>query len=191
MSILSWNCRGLGQPQTVQELVCLVHTHKPNIIFHSETRQCKEKVKAIRWRIGLKHCQTHDGKGKGAGIALYWDDSIKIKVLSYGLRYFDVIVSEPHGPKWRGTFVYGEPRSQDRHHMWRLISDIAPKANEPWMMIGDFNEIMWQHEHFSVAKRSEQNMANFREVLSWCEPCDLHDLGFFGPAWTYNNKHDG
>ena len=84
MTIISWNCRGLGQPRTVQELVCLVHTHRPKIVFLSETRQCKEKVKAINWRIGLKHCLTHDGKGKGAGIALYWDDSIKKRFCRMG-----------------------------------------------------------------------------------------------------------
>lgn len=99
-----------------------------------------------------------------------------------------MLVCEPNFPKWRCTFVYGEPRGQDMHHMWKLLSEIAPKAKEPWMMVGDFNETMWQHEHFSHAKRSERNMANFRDLLAWC---NLHDLGYFGPDWTYNNKQEG
>ena len=139
-----------------------MHTHKPKIVFLAETRQCENKVKRMKWRLGFKHCLTQDGKGKGAGIALYWDDSIKIKVLSYGPRYFDVIVSEPHSPKWRGTFVYGVPKGQDRHLMWSQLQNIAPKSNEPWLMVGDFNETMWQHEHLSYEKRSERKMENFR-----------------------------
>lgn len=189
MSILSWNYRGLGQPRTVQELVCLVHTYRPKIVFLSETRRCEEKVRRIRWRIGLRHCFTHDGKGKGGCIALYWDDQINIEVLSYGPQYFDVLVGDvPHGPSWRGTFAYGEPKSQDRHHMWTLLKRIRPNANEPWMMIGDFNETMWQSGHFSGTRRSEGQMARFRSVLSYC---NLHDLGFRGQPWTYDNKQQG
>jgi hypothetical protein len=45
------------------------------------------------------------------------------------------------------------------------------------MMMGDFNEAMWQEEHFSVTARSERLMMDFREVLSHC---DLHDVGFVG-----------
>lgn len=49
----------------------------------------------------------------------------------------------------------------------------------------DFNEAMWQNEHFSQHKRSSRQMANFR-VVFW--DCNLFDLGFHGVPWTYNNK---
>jgi hypothetical protein len=55
-------------------------------------------------------------------------------------------------------------------------------------MIGDFNEAMWQEEHFSLSKRSERLMRDFRELLSHC---DLHDIGFVGSAWTFDNKRKG
>ena len=55
-------------------------------------------------------------------------------------------------------------------------------------MMGDFNEAMWQEEHFSRTKRSERLMADFWEVLSIC---DLHDIGFSGTPWTYDNKQKG
>ena len=57
-------------------------------------------------------------------------------------------------------------------------------------MMGDFNETMWQTEHISMAKRSdsERQMENFRKVHS---DCNLFDLGYKGPIWTYNNKQDG
>ena len=61
----------MGHPGTVHDLVHLVRTYKPKIVFISETRQCKEKIKKLRWRLGLKHCMTQDGIGKGGGIALF------------------------------------------------------------------------------------------------------------------------
>jgi hypothetical protein len=53
------------------------------------------------------------------------------------------------------------------------------------MMIGDFNETKWQHEHFSETKRSERRMSEFRKVL---EDYNLHDIRFSGPPWTFDNK---
>jgi hypothetical protein len=54
--------------------------------------------------------------------------------------------------------------------------------------MGDFNETMWQYEHFSETPRPERQMMDFREVLSHC---DLHVLGFAGLPWTYNNNQGG
>ena len=131
----------------------------------------------------------HDGKGKGAGIAMYLNDSVEIKKLSVGPRYIDVLIrNNPSEMWWRGTFVYGEPRVQDRRHMWNLLKRIKHHSSTPWLVIGDFNETLWQSEHFSVSKRSEKQMADFREVLSWC---NLHDLGYRGPGWTFDNKQEG
>jgi exonuclease III len=189
MTLLSWNCRGLGQPRTVQELVCLVHTYKPKLVFLSETRQNNKYVKNLKWRLGLRHCIMQPGLGKGAGIALFYDESVEIKKIAAGARYIDVLIRlSPNGFQWRGTFVYGEPKAHDRHHMWTLLRRIKDTSNLPWLMVGDFNETMWQEEHFSASKRSESNMDNFRRTLS---DCNLFDLGFRGPGWTYNNKQEG
>ena len=132
---------------------------------------------------------TQKGVGKGAGIALFWDEHVEIKVLSRGSRYFDVLVREqPHGHQWRGTFVYGEPRAADRHHMWTFIRRIKPNAIESCIMLGDFNKTMWQLEHQSELKRSERRMREFRQTLSFC---NLHDLGFIGPPCTFDNRQKG
>lgn len=129
------------------------------------------------------------GTGKSAGIALFYDESVEIKKIAVGPRYIDVLIRlSPNGLQWRGTFVYGEPRAHERHHMWELLRRIRHNASEPWLMIGDFNETMWQSEHFSRAKRSESHMADFRRVLA---DYNLHDTGFKGSKWTYNNKQSG
>jgi hypothetical protein len=80
MSIMGWNCRGLGQAATIQELERLVHTHKPKLLFLSETRQKKEYVEGLRWRLGLKHVVTFSEEGKGGGLALFWDESICVEL---------------------------------------------------------------------------------------------------------------
>ena len=161
-----------------------MRTYRPSIVFISETRKREEYVNKLCRRLGLKHCISHVGKGKGAGIALFYDEQVEIKKLAVGSRYIDVLIRlNPHGRQWRGTFVYGEPNANERHHMWDLLRRIKPTSSEPWLMIGDFNETTWQHEHISRTQRNERNMANFRECMAGC---NLLDLGFIGPKWTFN-----
>jgi hypothetical protein len=64
----------------------------PKIVFISETRQHKSRVSNLCGRIGLKHALVVDGHGKGGGLVLFWDEAIKITVLSYGLHYIDTLV---------------------------------------------------------------------------------------------------
>jgi hypothetical protein len=69
-----------------------------------------------------------------------------------------------------------------------MLQRIKPQSVEPWLMIGDFNEAMWKEEHLPLSRRSERLMKDFRYLLSHC---DLHDIGFMGQAWTFDNKRKG
>ena len=94
-------------------------------------------------------------------------EDVDVQLLSYNSRHIDVhIQGGPFGARWRGTFVYGYTKASERHHMWTMLRRIKDNSSEPWMVLGDFNEAMWQAEHFSRAKRSERLMMDFREVLS-------------------------
>jgi hypothetical protein len=84
---------------------------------------------------------------------LFWCDEIKIQILSYGLHHIDMLLWDGiHHATWRGTFVYGEPQTQDRK-MWELLRQLMPCRYALWLMIGDFNEAMWSFEHFSSRRR--------------------------------------
>jgi hypothetical protein len=69
-----------------------------------------------------------------------------------------------------------------------LLEEIKPIQKAPWLMLGDINEAMWQHEHWSRRKMNEKQMYDFRNALSLC---NLHDLGFNGLPWTYDNNQKG
>jgi hypothetical protein len=137
----------------------------------------------------MKECFVVNGEGKGGGLALYWIEDINVDLLSFSKNHIDVHISGgPYDRMWRGTFVYGEPKTSDHHHMWTKLRKMRDRSDRPWLMLGDFNEAMWQEEHFSHSPRSERLMIDFREVLSHC---DLHDVGFIGVPWTFDNKQKG
>jgi hypothetical protein len=100
-------------------------------------------------------------------------------------RYIDVSTRiSSHDPWFRITFVYGEPRTENRHRMWDALRRLRSVSPLPWVVIGDFNKAMWGFEHFSACDRPKRQMSLFRDALN---DCDLVDLGFKGLPFTYDN----
>jgi hypothetical protein len=54
-------------------------------------------------------------------------------------------------------------------------------------MLGYFNEVLWDFKHFSTWQRPDKQMIDFCEILT---QCDMHDLGFAGLWWTYDNMQE-
>ena len=54
--------------------------------------------------------------------------------------------------------------------------------------MGDFNEVMFSSEHRGQHGRLERQMHAFQEVL---EKCQLGDMGFQGPEFTWDNRRHG
>lgn len=125
----------------------------------------------------------------GGGLALFWHESLNVSLHKIHEHFIDVIVKEDnHADPWRATFVYGEPHTENRQEMWKLLQRLCGLFNLPWLVIGDFNGAMWCFEHFSVTPRPETQMQNFRYVLSGC---DHTDIGFVGRPYTYDNRREG
>lgn len=60
-------------------------------------------------------------------------------------------------------------------------------SKTPWLMSGDFNEVLLQCEKEGGEARSQACMDRFRSAL---EDCEMVDLGYPGDAFTWrNNNH--
>ena len=51
MSLLAWNCRGLGSPLVVQTLADEVRAKDPLLVFLSETKAKKSRIKGIQNKL--------------------------------------------------------------------------------------------------------------------------------------------
>jgi hypothetical protein len=146
-------------------------------------------MRKLRGRLGLKGFAGVDSAGMSGGLALFWHESIHVEVKDENERFIDVWMRvTPNDPLFHVTFVYGEPRTENRHRMWAKLATLRAACSLPWALIGDFNEALWPYEHFSACPRSEPQMAAFRDCL---QLCGLKDLGFTGLPFTYDNKRAG
>ena len=86
-----------------------MQSYHPKLVFLLETRQSSEqRMKNLRWTIGLKGCLAVGSDGNSGGIALFWDESISVKLIGMCNRIIDVTVQEcPTSPPFRVTFCDG------------------------------------------------------------------------------------
>lgn len=118
MNCMAWNCRGIGNAATVRDLCALVKEAGSHIVFLSETRQKVDRVKRLRSRLGLKGFVGVNYEGMSGGLALFWHESIHMEIISINERFIDAYVRlSSDGPLWHVTFVYGEPRVENRCRM--------------------------------------------------------------------------
>ena len=80
LRIISWNCRGLGNPQSVRALHDLVRCWNPKIVFLMDTKSKKNRMERIKNRIGFANGLIVPSVGRSGGIALLWTREISLEV---------------------------------------------------------------------------------------------------------------
>ena len=72
----------------------------------------------LRAGVGLMQSAV---RGQSGGLCLFWLSSINVSLKAFNSRCIDVHVKPDQGPVWRVTFVYGEPRKENRRHFWDFL----------------------------------------------------------------------
>ncbi|XP_042939567.1 uncharacterized protein LOC122274609 [Carya illinoinensis] len=188
MKIISWNCRGIGNPRTVQDLCLLTRENKANMVFLIETMSKASKLERLKRRLGMEGCFVVESVGKKGGLALYWRNSEEVEIKSYSTWHINAEVNEEgQGIKWLFTGFYCHPETGKRMFSWDLLRRLKPREQEPWCVVGDFNEILIQTEKVGGRQRAELQMNQFRGAL---EDTMLYDLGCRNGFYTWSNRHN-
>lgn len=182
MSLLSWNCRGLGNPRTVREVGKMVHRYNPRILFLIETKKKATEMERCRIRWGFDCCLAVDSCGKGGGLAVLWNNDFLASIISYSKHHIDLLVTDDGGD-WRITFFYGHPETSKRADTWNLLKRLNDQMTIPWICIGDYNEILCDGDKNGGATRPDRQLEAFREVVS---ACNFQEIPVVGPFYTWS-----
>lgn len=109
------------------------------------------------------------------------------KVMSrfpFRVTLFDILMlrRKDLSTKWLFIGFYCSPYVINREESWNVLQSLGQDRNFPWMVSGDFSEIMYAREKVRGVLRDERCMEAFREVLG-----DFHlfDLGYLGSWFTW------
>jgi hypothetical protein len=124
---------------------------------------------------------VNPSNGRSGGVIFFWKKEIKLQQIFSAPKYIDVTISE-NDRVWRLTGIYGEPKWEDKYKTWDKLRELNASQNLPWIVIGDFNEILFSHEKEGGNPRPPSFMQAFQDALIDCE---LEDLGFSGDNFTW------
>lgn len=112
MRAISWNCRGIGNPQSVWALHDMVRSWKPKFVFLMEPKSKIKRMEKIKNRIGFANGLIVSSRGRSGGVALLWTQEVNLDINSYSESHIDAFVKESEGNfQWRITGFYGHPET--------------------------------------------------------------------------------
>ncbi|XP_074342351.1 uncharacterized protein LOC141679878 [Apium graveolens] len=182
MSLLAWNCRGLGKSHTVRFLKETINYYRPNIIFLSETLVKNKRVAEVCKKIGFADYFAIDAQGHGGGLALFWKNEGGVKINNSCSNYIYFEVSNDQVGRWRYTGIYGYPERRRRAEVWEMIRGLSQHSTSPWYVIGDFNDLMFDTEKRGGSSHPRSLLQGFSDTVA---DCGLIDLGFEGECFTW------
>ena len=115
MSVLYFNCRGLGATQAVADLRGLLRRLALNLVFLLETKRSTSEMNAILRDLSNYVGVFIDARGRAGGLALLWDKTTNVQFLSSSLRHIDVTVQwDADSNAWCFSGIYDWPESQQK-----------------------------------------------------------------------------
>jgi len=182
MSTLRWNCRGLGNPRTVRELVDVVSRKKPDFVFLMETKVARSHAERLHVKLGFDGLFYVDNVGLSGGLALLWRRNCTARLLSFSRNHIDVEVTVQRLAAWRMTCFYGKPERSRRRESWDLLSTLAHHSSLPWVVVGDFNDLLFQSEKREGNPHPASLLCGFGETV---DACGLVQLPMRGYQFTW------
>lgn len=107
MSLLCWNCRGVGNPWSVHRLSRWSIDVSPDLMFLSETKISKDVVEGLKGRIGFSNAFGVSSRGKSGAICLFLkNDMVDFQLIFFSQNHICENVTKG-GEKWRLVGMYG------------------------------------------------------------------------------------
>ncbi|XP_062014150.1 uncharacterized protein LOC133730607 [Rosa rugosa] len=187
MEILSWNCKGICNDNTRRALKDLISQNRPQIVFLCETKiSLLSDFKALHATLGFPHSHEVLSDGQSGGLGMFWSEDVTATIGTVSAHHMDLFIDcGVDNPRWRLTGFYGYARTVERDRSWQLLRELSDLDTLPWVVIGDFNEILNSSEKKDGPVREERQMRGFRDALGYG---DLLDLRFQGPQSTWWNS---
>ena len=183
MKLFFWNCRGAGSSEFRAVINDLKKTHNFQIMAIVEPRVSGARADRIIDQMKFDSSFRVEAQGMSGGLWVLWNGSnVHVKILNSSRHFIHGIVDEGNAEKWLFTVVYANPNAILKKQCFEEVANLASVIRLPWMVIGDFNEILMANEKMGGVAVDNQRCYRFAR---WVQECKLIDLGSKGPKFTW------
>jgi hypothetical protein len=181
--IFVWNCRGAANKAFYRFCKQYVTLNKPVMLVILELRCDPNKLRRSCKLLGYEEFIATEVEGYAGGILVAWKkDDLTVDVCIKNFQYIHLRVKYPNGDWWFFTPIYASPIETKRNTLWNDMKQLARNINDPWLLAGDFNDIVNADEKRGGAVASIRKCNIFKDRI---DACKLIDLGAIGPKFTW------
>ena len=182
MNIISWNGCGLGNVKAIPEIKDLVRVYKPDIVILIETLVNGNKISDLCYSIGFDNHFSVDRIGRSGGLAILWRNSVDCSLINFSQNFINLLIKDPVIGSCRLTTFYGYSDSGRRRESWDLLRHLGNLSNDPWCIIGDFNDHLSFEDKRGGPDRPSWLIRGFQDVV---KDCILFDMPLHGYQFTW------
>ena len=185
MTMMYWNARGLARSSFKPNLLHLIAHNKPDILVLVETKVSRSHTADIVGSLPYDSWFLVEPVGFAGGILILWDPArVSLHVINSNAQGVHALVEVNTNNFFLST-IYANTKFRIRKNLWNDLIDVAHNIDMPWLVIGDFNEVLSQNEKWGGNAVKPHRIAMFSSTM---DSCNLLDLGFNGPKFTWTNK---
>lgn len=97
-----------------------------------------------------------------------WLSFVDLSISSYSKGHINATIQTDEG-WWRFPRFYGNPAIDKISDSWMLLNRLCTLFKFPWVVGGDFNEVLFDDEKEGGAARNPRQFEAFRDALNHCD----------------------
>ena len=161
--------------------------HRPSILVVTETMVGGGRAEKIIEGLSFDGFITMYTIGYAGGLWILWKmEDMEVSPLSTTEQEIHASIKvRSSNLTWLISVIYTSPRLVERRILWDNLKIAAHLHNLPWLMLGDFNEVLCGEEKFGG---NQVNLNRALEFKGCLDECNMIVLGFAGPKYTWTNR---
>ena len=183
MKLLSWNIRGLNNPQKQYAIKHLIAQEKIDCVLIQETKMSSsnfDKIAGYIWPgAGYLH---RDSDGASGGIATMWNLNSMKGYEIWKEKNFIITHFQMNSHCWKLINIYAPNSRLGRKEMYdNLIRITETMLEEQWMCMGDFNTPLYHSEKWGGNRECQESLQDLGEFM---RKLDFMDVELRGNPYT-------
>lgn len=185
---LSWNVRGAYNKDAKRHIRDMIRRLHPSIFIIMETHIQYAWVQSFWESQGYKPIAIIEAIGHSGGLWIFQRNGLAMTTTVQDISPHTISFRITSGGEaWVCTGLYASPIPANRPPTWQHLCQLSNSISEPWLVVGDFNDIIMS---------SEQNGGSFVQhranaLLSMMDSCDLLHLPTAGGHFTWHKNCRG
>ena len=159
-----------------------MRNHCPDILFLFETKVSSARFQPSLFSLGFSAWLEVPPSDLQGGLYLAWKQGVDIEPVRLDRNCIACLVYYDHSHcLWLVSRIYAPYNSQRREIFWFVLSSIGSAFGGAWLLMGDFNSILFAAKKSGGREFGSSSHGNF---VDFVHSNALVDLGFVGNKFT-------